>query len=93
MNDETLNLSIRKFLKFVGISSQRAIEQAVAKAAANGAITGKETLPAKMTLSVDGIDVNVEFDGEIRDRLFSANRSAALNIRSSKSYTTMSLGP
>ena len=32
MNEETFNLSIRKFLKIVGVSSQREIEQAVAKA-------------------------------------------------------------
>ena len=36
MNDETFNLSIRKFLKMVGVSSQRDIEQAVAKAVAAG---------------------------------------------------------
>ena len=36
MNEETFNLSIRKFLKMVGVSSQREIEQAVAKAVAAG---------------------------------------------------------
>lgn len=65
MNDEALNLSIRKFLKMVGISSQREIEQAVAKATALGTITGTETFPAKMTLEVGGINVNVQFTGEI----------------------------
>jgi hypothetical protein len=65
MNDEALNLSIRKFLKMVGISSQREIEQAVAKAAASGAITGTESFPAKMRLEIAGIKVNVEFTGDI----------------------------
>jgi hypothetical protein len=65
MNDEALNLSIRKFLKMVGISSQREIEHAVAKATALRAITGTETFPAKMTLEVGGINVNVQFTGEI----------------------------
>jgi hypothetical protein len=65
MNEEALNLSIRKFLKTVGISSQREIEQAVAKAAAAGAITGAESFPAKMTLEVAGLKVNVAFSGVI----------------------------
>jgi len=52
MNEETLNLSIRKFLKSVGINSQREIEHAVAKAAAAGDIAGTESFPAKMTLEV-----------------------------------------
>jgi len=66
MNEETFNISIRKFLKIVGVSSQREIEQAVAKATAEGAITGSETFPAKMTLEIPGLKLNVQFDGEIR---------------------------
>jgi uncharacterized protein DUF6494 len=65
MNEETLNLSIRKFLKAVGINSQRAIEQAVAKAIAANSIAGTESFPAKMTLEISGLKVKVEFDGEI----------------------------
>jgi hypothetical protein len=65
MNEEALNLSIRKFLKTVGINSQREIEHAVAKAAAAGTITGTESFPAKMTLEVAGLKVNVEFGGDI----------------------------
>ena len=66
MNEETFNISIRKFLKLVGVSSQRDIEQAVAKATADGAIGGTETFPAKMTLEIPGLKVKVQFDGEIR---------------------------
>jgi Family of unknown function (DUF6494) len=66
MDEETLNLSIRKFLKTVGVSSQREIEQAVAKAIAGRTISGTESFPAKMTLEVAGLKLNVEFDGEIR---------------------------
>jgi hypothetical protein len=66
MNQETFNLSIRKFLKMVGINSQHEIEQAVAAALSNGAIKGTETLPAKMTLEVAGVKLRVEFDGEIK---------------------------
>jgi hypothetical protein len=65
MNEEALNLSIRRFLKSVGISSQRAIEHAVAAAAAAGAIDGTESFPAKMTLEVAGLSLTVEFSGDI----------------------------
>ena len=66
MNEETFNLSIRKFLKMVGINSQRHIEQAVAKALEERAIAGTESLPAKMTLEVAGLKLSVTFDGEIQ---------------------------
>ena len=66
MNEETFNLSIRKFLKMVGVNSQRDIEQAVAKAVADGAIAGTESLPAKVTLEIAGLKLNVQFDGEIK---------------------------
>jgi hypothetical protein len=66
MNEEVFNLSIRKFLKVVGINSQREIERAAAKAVADGTITGSETLPATMTLEVAGLKLQAKFDGEIR---------------------------
>jgi hypothetical protein len=66
MDEETFNLSIRKFLKMVGVNSQREIEQAVAKAIAAHAISGMESFPAKVTLEVAGLKLNVNFDGEIR---------------------------
>ena len=65
MNEDALNLSIRKFLKMVGISSQREIEHAVAKALAERAIAGTESFPARMRLEIAGLKVNVEFSGEI----------------------------
>jgi hypothetical protein len=66
MNEETLNLSIRKFLKMVGVNSQREIEQAVARAVASGAVAGTEAFPARVTLDIAGVKLNVRFDGEIR---------------------------
>ena len=66
MNEEALNMSIRKFLKMVGVNSQRAIEQAVDKAVAAGVIKGTETFPASMTLEIEGLKLNVKFDGEIK---------------------------
>ena len=66
MDQEIFNLSIRKFLKTVGVSSQREIEQAVAKAIAAGTIGGAETLAATMTLRIAGLDLEVRFDGDIQ---------------------------
>ena len=66
MNEEAFNISIRKFLKIVGINSQRAIEQAVDKAVAEGAIAGTETFPATMRLEIAGLKVDVKFEGEIK---------------------------
>ena len=65
MDEETLNLSIRKFLKMVGVSSQREIEQAVAAAIASKAIGGSETLPVKMTLEMPTLQLTVPFEGSI----------------------------
>jgi hypothetical protein len=56
MNEEAFNLSIRKFLKMVGVNSQREIEHAIA---------GTESFPAKMTLEVAGLQMKVEFNGDI----------------------------
>jgi hypothetical protein len=66
MNEETFNLSIRKFLKMVGINSQREIERAVAQAIADGAIAGNESFPAHVTLDLPGLKINIKFDGEIK---------------------------
>ncbi len=66
MNEETFNLSIRKFLKIVGVSSQREIERAVSKALADRSLGGSETFPASMTLEIEGLKLKVKFDGEIK---------------------------
>jgi hypothetical protein len=66
MDEETFNLSIRKFLKVVGIGSQREIEHAVTQATADGRIKGTESFPAHMTLVVKGLDVDISFDGNIK---------------------------
>jgi hypothetical protein len=66
MDDEVFNLSLRKFLKTVGVSSQREIEQAVAKALQDGAVAGTETFPATMTLEIAGLKLRVTFDGEVK---------------------------
>ena len=65
MNEDVLNVSVRKFLKKVGITSQREIEQAVRAAVAGGRLKGNEALPAKVTLVVDGLALAVEIEGGI----------------------------
>ncbi|MCX7893129.1 MAG: DUF6494 family protein [Burkholderiales bacterium] len=65
MNDDAFNLSIRKFLKTVGVHSQREIEQAVQRLRAEGAVSGNERFPATMTLEVPGLGLSVKFDGRI----------------------------
>jgi hypothetical protein len=66
MDQETFNLSIRKFLKMVGVNSQREIEQAVQRSMQAGKLKGRETIPVKCTLEIPSLGVNVPFDGEIK---------------------------
>ena len=66
MDQETFNLSIRKFLKMVGVGSQREIEQAVQKALETQRIKGDESLAAKVTLEIPSLGLKVPFDGEIK---------------------------
>ena len=66
MNEETFNMSIRKFLKMVGVRSQTEIERAVAKAIADGKLKGSEAFPARMQLTIDKVDLSLALDGEIR---------------------------
>lgn len=65
MNQDAFNMSIRKFLKHVGVHSQREIEAAVERAIASGRLKGNERLPAKMTLTIDGVQLSVSFDDTI----------------------------
>lgn len=66
MHEETFNMSIRKFLKMVGVRSQTEIERAVAKAIADGRLKGSEAFPARVQLTIDTIGLNLALDGEIR---------------------------
>ena len=66
MDEDKLNMAVRKFLKVVGVSSQREIEHAVQKALAEHAIAGTESFPARVTLEIAGLKLNVQFDGEIK---------------------------
>jgi hypothetical protein len=65
MNEDVLNTSVRKFLKKVGVTSQREIEQAVRAAVGGGKLKGNETLPAKVVLNIQGVGLAVEIEGAI----------------------------
>lgn len=65
MKDETLNMSVRKYLKTVGVNSQLAIEKAVHKAIADGRLKGNEVLPVKMSLTVGPLSLDLSFEGKL----------------------------
>lgn len=65
MNDDVLNMSLRKFLKKVGVTGQREIENAIKEALASGRLKGDEKLPAEMRLTIPGAKLDVVIDGEI----------------------------
>ena len=65
MDDDQFNINIRKYLKKVGITSQREIENAVRSAIDNKSITGDEILDVKVRLSIDALNLSVDIGGEI----------------------------
>lgn len=65
MNEDTFNMEVRKFLKVVGVTSQREIERAVNEALQAGQLKGNETLVTKVVLTIDGLDLAHEIKGEI----------------------------
>ena len=65
MDEEALNTSTRKFLKKLGVSAQREIEKAVRDGVASGRLQGNERLPAKAVLTLGGVDLKFEIDGDI----------------------------
>jgi len=58
MNEDTLNMEIRRFLKKVGITSQRQIEQAVRKSIEEKTLSGSEKIAIKMTLEAPALGVS-----------------------------------
>ena len=65
MNEDIFNMELRKFLKKVGVTSQREVEQAVRAALDSGALTGNETLKARVTLTIEAIGLSHDIDGDI----------------------------
>jgi ribosomal protein L1 len=65
MNEDTLNMEVRKYLKKVGVTSQREIEHAIQKAIESKMINGAENLEVKMTLNIPAIGLNHSIEGKI----------------------------
>jgi hypothetical protein len=65
MDEEVFNMQIRKFLKNVGVTSQREIEAAVRAAVADGRLKGKKKVKARVTLTLEGLDVEKVIDGTL----------------------------
>lgn len=61
MDEERFNMSLRKFLKQVGVTSQQQIEKVVRE----GGMEGKGSLKVKVILSAEGTDLNHTVEGEI----------------------------
>ena len=66
MNEEALNMSLRKFLKIVGVTSQQEIEKAIRAAVADGRLKGNETVQAQVVLTIGEVGLNHKVDGEIK---------------------------
>jgi len=65
MNEDIFNTSLRRFLKKVGVTSQREIEKAVRDALEAGRLKGNEKLPVKMILTLGGVSLSHEVADEI----------------------------
>lgn len=64
MNDEAFNMSMRKFLKRVGVTSQQAIEEAVRSAERDGKALGAK-IEARVVLQLPELGVSHEVTGDI----------------------------
>jgi len=65
MDEDRFNMEVRKFLKIVGITSQREIEKAVRAAFEAKRLTGRETLSAKVLLTVEPLGLSHVIEGDI----------------------------
>ena len=66
MDEEVLNIQVRKFLKKVGIQSQREIEQAVRSAISAGTLDDTETLTSRVVLQVPAVGIDVAIEDAIK---------------------------
>ena len=66
MDGDVLNMSIRKFLKKVGITSQQEIEKVINEAISKGDIHKSSVCKVSVELKIDLSDKPLVIDGEIR---------------------------
>jgi Family of unknown function (DUF6494) len=65
VDEETFNMSVRKFLKTLGVTAQREIELGVREQIAGGKLQGDEKLSARATVKVDGLPDDIVITGTI----------------------------
>lgn len=65
MDEDAFNMSVRKFLKKLGVTAQREIELAVRERLNAGELRGDETLEATATIAVRGLSHDVVVTGRI----------------------------
>ena len=65
MDEDRFNMSVRRFLKMVGVSSQREIENAIHEAVKAGSLRGDETVRAKVTLTIEAVGLKHEVEEQI----------------------------
>jgi Family of unknown function (DUF6494) len=66
MDEEAFNMSVRRFLKQLGITAQREIELGVRERLDAGELQDEPTLPARATVTVEGLPNEITVTGEIR---------------------------
>jgi len=65
MDEEAFNLSVRRFLKKLGVTSQREIELGVRELLDDGKLSGSETLEARAVVTVEGLEREIVVTAEI----------------------------
>jgi hypothetical protein len=65
VDEERFNISLRRLLKQFGVTAQRDVEKAVQAALESGALTGREVLQARITLTVEGLPTETAVEGRI----------------------------
>lgn len=65
MNEDVLNMSVRKYLKKLGVTAQREIERAIAEAVREGRLEGREKLEVEARVRVPGVGLDFVVDGSL----------------------------
>lgn len=65
MDEEVFNMSVRRFLKKLGVTAQREIELGVRERLEAGELAGEGSLPARATITLEGLPQEIVVTGEI----------------------------
>ncbi|MFQ5785741.1 MAG: DUF6494 family protein [Alphaproteobacteria bacterium] len=65
MDEDVFNMSVRKFLKKLGVTAQREVEGAVRGGLADGRLKGSEKVAARATITLVGLDKDIVVEGVI----------------------------